>query len=100
MTKTEIDLTEIPFLEEYEISSGKEERVRLFASLAASGKPVPTDWLLATLRTKKNPLAKQSLPSMLKRYNYGHKHAVTTEGVKITFIFVREDEETAEQSAE
>jgi len=98
LSKPKIDELEIPFIEEYEISSGKEERIRLFASIAASAKPVPTDWLLATLRTKKKPLAKQSLPSMLMRYNYRAEHHVTTEGLKITFIFVREDEEESEQS--
>lgn len=92
MTKSETtNLAEIPFIENAEISSGKEERIKLFAALAANKNPVPLDWFLETLGSKKKPLQKQSLPSMLKRYGYTHRHATTTEGLAVIFISVRED---------
>ena len=78
----------IPFVSDDEIATGQEDRIVLFASIAANGQAVPTDWLIETLGIKR-----ASLPSLTSRYGYSIKSLTTKDGSKVTRISVKPETE-------
>ena len=78
----------IPFVSDDEIATGQEDRIVLFASIAANGQAVPTDWLIETLGIKR-----ASLPSLTSRYGYSIKSLTTKDGSKVTRISVKPEPE-------
>ena len=78
----------IPFVSDDEIATGQEDRIVLFASIAANGQAVPTDWLIETLGIKR-----ASLPSLTSRYGYSIKSLTTKDGTKVTRISVKPEAE-------
>lgn len=79
------DTIEIPFVSQDEIATGQEERIQLFAAIAASGQYVPVDWLLSELGIKR-----ASLPSLTSRYKYNLRSAQTKDGTKVVKLVIRE----------
>jgi len=84
---TATELNEIPFVPVDQIKTGSEDRIRLFAAIAAKAEYVPTEWLLTTLGVKR-----ASLPSLTSRYGYSLKSAVTKDGIKVIRLSIKESE--------
>lgn len=82
------DEIEIPFVNDEDIATGQEERIKLFAAIAAKEQAVPKAWLVSQLS-----VAEASLASLTSRYGYSLKTVQTKSGSKAVKLSVKKDTE-------
>jgi len=74
----------IPFISDDKLVTGLEERITLFAVIAAKGLAVSKDWLCKELN-----IAPASLASLTSRYNYAQKTVKTSDGITAIKLSVK-----------